>query len=304
MSACTQKSGENNRGTITISDDGGTTVILKERAKRIVSLYSAHTENLFSLGLDREIVGVYKNDAYPPQVKTRKKCDYRQDPEEILALNPDLVLVRPFIEKGYPDFIKVLRQNNIAVVSLYPKSLEEFGEYMQKLGILTGREKEAEEISKCFYQRLSYIEEICAKTDKKEETFFESTAHNYRTVRSGSLPDRAIAFAGGHNIAEDATPLSKTSSLAAFGLENLIARGKEIDFYIAQKGAMNSAVSRDEIRSRRLFDTIKAVHEDRILVIDEEIISRPGLRYIEGVTAIAIFLHPSLKEELEKEPAK
>jgi iron complex transport system substrate-binding protein len=35
-------------------------------ATRIISVYSAHTENLFSSGLDQEVLGVGTADIYPP----------------------------------------------------------------------------------------------------------------------------------------------------------------------------------------------------------------------------------------------
>jgi len=48
------------------TDESGSRITVKEPFKRIISLYGAHTENLFSLGLDLEIIGVSENEAYPP----------------------------------------------------------------------------------------------------------------------------------------------------------------------------------------------------------------------------------------------
>src|SRR4030065_480208 len=76
---------------IRLVDNTNKIIVMKNPAKRIISLYSAHTENLFSLGLDKEIIGVYKNDNYPFQAKSKKTYDYKSDPEKIIAADPDLV---------------------------------------------------------------------------------------------------------------------------------------------------------------------------------------------------------------------
>ena len=48
----------------TIIDDDGQTVSFSQPFSRIISLYGAHTENLFSLGLDEEIIGVSRSDDF------------------------------------------------------------------------------------------------------------------------------------------------------------------------------------------------------------------------------------------------
>ena len=45
---------------IQITDDDGKLIEMEKPAERIISLYSAHTENLFSLGLEEQIIGVGK----------------------------------------------------------------------------------------------------------------------------------------------------------------------------------------------------------------------------------------------------
>ena len=65
---------------------------------RIISLYAAHTENLFALGLDGGIIGVSRSETFPPRAKERPVFSYREDPERLLAARPDLVLTRPMID--------------------------------------------------------------------------------------------------------------------------------------------------------------------------------------------------------------
>ncbi len=50
-----------------IVDQAGRILTIDEPFKRIISLYGAHTENLFNLGLDHEIIGVSRHETYPPR---------------------------------------------------------------------------------------------------------------------------------------------------------------------------------------------------------------------------------------------
>ena len=102
-----QPAGEKTKqATIEFTDDTGKLVKLAKPAKKIISLYSAHTENLFSLGLDAEIIGVSMSENYPTAALQKTKFDYRADPERVIAQEPDVVLIRPFVKRGYPDLSK------------------------------------------------------------------------------------------------------------------------------------------------------------------------------------------------------
>ena len=124
-----------------IMDQGGRTLRVIEPFQRIISLYGAHTENLYSLGLDKEIIGVSPHEVYPPPALHKPVYTYHDDPEKFLAARPDLVLIRPMVDRGYPQFVKRLEKSGIAVVSLQPVSIDELYLYWEILGILTGRQQ-------------------------------------------------------------------------------------------------------------------------------------------------------------------
>jgi len=257
---------------IEITDSEGKLIKMDKPAQRIISLYSAHTENLFALGLDQEIIGVSTTDKYPPEVKNKKVFDYRSDPENIIVEKPDLVLIRPFISKSVPDFVQALESAGITVVSLYPNSFDEFDEYIMKLGMLTGKTEKAEEMLENFHKRIQEIHDKTKDIEPKSRVFFESTKEECRTVTKDSMAAKAIEFAGGQNIAEDAEPVSKTSSIASYGTEKVIEKGEQIDVYVAQKGAMNPDSSPEAIAARSGYSAIKAVKEGRVYVIDEKFV--------------------------------
>lgn len=303
LTGCAQQSNikggksDNIEAKIHFTDDFGQEVNLDKPAKRIISLYSAHTENLFSLGLDDEIIGVGKSDAFPPRVRTKEIFDYRSDPEKVITANPDLVLIRPFINRGNPDFVEALQKANITVVSLYPEKFTDFPNYIEKLALLTGKEEEAKALLAEFNNDLEEIQNKTAKIEPKVKVYFESTENEYRTITEDSMAARAISLAGGINIAKDAKPLREGTSIASYGAEKILEKAEEIDVFVSQRGAMNSGGDEDSISNRPGFHAIKAVREGRIYTINEKFVSSPTFRFAKGVQELARMFYPELMDD-------
>lgn len=278
-------------GTV-ITDRSGQRLTVNKPFVRIISLYSAHTENLFSLGLSDEIVGVSVTDDYPDEVNSKTRFSYREDPEKFLAARPDLVIVRPMIERAYPNLIARLRQSGITVVSLQPTNAEEMFAYWQKLGILTGRGKQAAKMVQSFQEEISRILSITAaiSMESRKKVYFEAIHRKMKTFAASSMAMHALQVAGGINVAKDAIQVRNTN-IAAYGKERILSHADEIDVYLAQVGAMNK-VDAGVIRSEPGFSVIKAVAQGQVFLIDEKIVSRPTLRQLEGIRQIAGLLYP------------
>lgn len=281
----------------TFVDDIGRTFIVEKPYQKIVTLYSAHTENLFYLGVSDKIIGVSQTSIYPPEAAFLPRYDYRADPESLIAAEPDLVITRPFIDRNYPDYIKVIRSAGLNVVSLYPASNKDFEKYIQILAMLTGSQEQAEIQILKLKENIKEIEEKVKGVQNKPTVFFESTKTNYRTVTPDSNPAKAIEYAGGINIAGDVKPIENGSTIAPFGIEKLMINAQNIDVYVTQRGAMNSGGSLISIPQREGFKAIKAVKYDKILEINEKIISSPNFRYHKGVNEIARILHPEIMDD-------
>lgn len=278
-------------GGIKITDDLNQTIVLVQPAKRIISLYSAHTENLLALGLEAELIGVSPTET-EPAAKNKPVFDYRADPEKVLAAQPDLVIIRPFIKQSHPDFVKTLEQANIKVVCLYPEKFEEFDSYITKLAVLTGREQQAAAKLAAFHAKLKEVADRTAKAAAKKQVYFEATATEYRTITPDSMAGTVLKLAGGINAAADAQPLKAASSIAAYGSERLLMKADTIDVFLAQRGAMNPGITPDAIKARPGFDKIKAVRDGKVYVIDEKLVSSPTFRLAEGVEQVAKLLYP------------
>jgi iron complex transport system substrate-binding protein len=292
---------------ISFIDDDGVQINLDAPAQRIISLYSAHTENLYALGAGDLVIGGHTTCVYPPEAVPLATFDYTGDPEYVIAAEPDLVLIRPFIRRKAPNYIKELEKAGVLVVSLYPENYDDFSGYIMKLALLTGTEEKAEQMLSDFYADIEAIAELTSTVADKQTVFFESTETNIRTVSADSMAARAITLAGGLNLAAGAEPMTEGSSIAEFGVEKVLQHADDIDVYISQRGAMNSGGNLISIGERAGYDTIKAVRNDRVYLINEKLISSPTFRYYKGICEVARFLYPELMDDLSgyenQEPA-
>jgi iron complex transport system substrate-binding protein len=278
----------------TIVDQSGNKIVINTPFKRIISLYGAHTENLFYLGLDKEIIGVSKNEVYPPPAMTKEVFSYHDDAEKFIAAQPDLVLIRPMIANAYPDFVVKLQKAGITVVSLQPRTIEDVYEYWRDLGRLTGRSGQAEAMVKEFEATLGHIRTL-VKTippDKRKKVYFEAIHSRMKTFSPASIAMFALTTAGGINVATDAKARHGTN-IAAYGKEHILSLADNIEVYLAQKGAMNR-VSIRKIREEPGFKVIRAVRSKHIYLVDEKIVSRPTLRLLDGIYEIGRFLYPAV----------
>jgi iron complex transport system substrate-binding protein len=278
-----------------VIDQAGRKIVVDKPYQRIISLYGAHTENLFSLGLDKEIIGVSRHESYPAQALTKPVYSYHDDPEKFLAARPDLVCVRPMIDRGHPQFVTQLENSGITVVSLQPATVSEMYEYWKTLGVLTGRQTQADEMVSRFQNISSNFKAVASSIAVKKKVYFESIHSKMKTFSPDSMAIFALVTAGGINVAGDAKPVRNTN-IARYGKERILSHAAQIDVYLAQSGAMNRPTV-SMIKSEPGFHVIKAVDNDQIFIIDEQIVSRPTLRLLEGIHAIGKILYPDVFNE-------
>ncbi len=277
---------------IVIYDDFGK-VVLDNFPQRIITLYGAHTENLFSLGVGDKIVGVSIHEDYPPPALRKPAFSYKDDPERLLSVAPDLVIVRKFIVNRYPNLVKQLKNAGVPVVSLSPENLEDFYKYLLVLGKITDREQKARRLISKFKKEVNKAKEKGDKVKKKKRVFFESIGKNISTTTPGSITAELLDIVGAVNIAKNAKPKSPGSRIASFGIEKLLDNADKIDIYIAQRGVMNRVKLRS-IYERAGFSEIKAVKEGKVYIIDEKIVSRPTMRLLWGLEELGKIIYPDL----------
>lgn len=260
--------------------------------QRIISLYGAHTENLLALGAAGQLIGIDRQSAHLTVLDGKPVFSYHDDPERFLAARPDLVLVRPMIERGYPRLIQRLADSGIRTVSLQPTTVDQLADYWRTLGRLCGRPEAADAMVRRFDDAVAAFKALSGTVTQPQRVYFEAIHSKMKTFTPASMAIFALETAGGVNVASDA-PVREKNNIAVYGKERLLAHADEIDVFLSQQGAMNQA-SVETIMAEPGFGVIRAVRAGRVHLVDEMTVSRPTLGLLVGIYRIGCLLYPDL----------
>ena len=184
------------------------------------------------------------------------------------------------------NLVNKLEEFGITVISLQPTSGPELYPYWNILGLISGYHREASQMSEIFQQRLA---ELSRKVDSvplssRPQVYFEAIHSRMKTFSPQAIAMFCLESAGGINVAADAVPRNNTN-IASYGKERILSHAQTIDVYLAQSGRMNR-ITVDDIVSESGFAAIKAISNKRVYLIEENLVSRPTSRLIEGMWQI------------------
>lgn len=247
--------------------------------QRIVSLSPSHTEILYALGLDREIVGVTRYCEIPRTAQARPvKIGGHLDPdiERIATLKPDLVVAGLWNLNQTPGR---LRRVGLTVIEVDTHSgLAAVEEAMRALGRATGREAAGARLAREFRARLDAVRTMGRALPRRPRIYVETFTRPLWSVGRGNYVHEMIMLAGGENIFDDLGQQSATVSP-----ELVIRRAPDV--------ILSFQAKREEIARRPGWDSIPAVREGRIIDdIPEGLLSRMGPRLPEAAEQISVRL--------------
>jgi iron complex transport system substrate-binding protein len=264
-------------------------VRLDAPAQRIVSMAPSNTESLFAIGAGDQVVGRDEFSDFPAEASGIPSVgggfgDYNN--EAIVDLQPDLVIAA---EINTPAQVKALEDLGITVFYLAnPTSLEEMYTNLATLGLLTGHEAEASNLIESLRTRVSAVEERLGEVSERPKVFYELDATDPNapyTAAAGTFINTLINMAGGDNVASDLG-----DQYIPISTEELLLRNPEIILL----GDAAYGINPEMVSARPGWEAIDAVKNQRIYTFDDNLVSRPGPRLVDGLEALAILLHPEV----------
>ncbi len=269
---------------IVLQDDEGRQIKLNEPAKRVVSLAPANTEIVYALGAESKLVGVTTYCDYPAEAKEKEKVGDFANPnvEKIISLNPEVVMATGGIQKGV---VEKLEKVGIKVFVIDPKNFEQLNQNIEKVGEILGFKEEAQELVSEMREKVQQVEEK-VKDLPKLKVFFEIYSQPLMTAGQNTFIDDMIKLSNGVNVGALAG-----EGYPQFSEEELVKENPEV--YIAAKGSMNDPA---EIKKRAGYRGLKAVKEGRVYVVDDNLVTRPGPRLVDGLVEVAKAIHPEAFE--------
>ena len=263
------------------------TVKLQGTPKRIVSLTPSNTEILFAVGAGKQVVGRDSFSDYPPEVKSIKDIGGsmgKYDTEAIVALHPDLVLAG---EINTTEEVNSLQQLGLTVYYLpNPTTLEGMFANLDTVGQLTGQSSQAVTLVKSLQARVAAVDEKIKPLNTIPTVYYELDATDPTkpyTAGPGTFVDLLIARAGGVNVGK-----SLTSQWAQISLEQLVVSNPSIIIL----GDSAYGTSADSVKQRAGWSSLAAVQNGQIYPFDDNLVSRPGPRLVDGLEALVKLLHP------------
>lgn len=275
--------------SIVITNPDGSEFKLDQPAQRVISLAPSNTEILFAIGAGSQIVGREEFSNYPAEAADIASVGGsmgKYNIEEITRLQPDLVLASPLTPAEALQSIREVTPNVYVVPN--PKELDDMYENLLAVGKLTGRQLEAELLVENLRLRSAAVLEKVAGVSAKPKVFYELDATDPAkpwTAGQGSFIDLLITMAGGQNIAGSLPEYTQLSQ------EELIIQNPDV---ILLGDALYGGITAESVAARPGWGTVAAVTNGRVLPFNDDLVSRPGPRMVDGLEEIAKILHPDL----------
>ena len=273
--------------TITLTDGLGREVKLTGPAQRVVSLAPSNTEILFAVGAGPQVVGRDEFSDYPAEAAAVDSVGGsmgQYSAEAIVALKPDLVLAA---EINTPELVKQLEDLGLTVYYLKnPTTLEEMYVNLEIVGQLTGQD--VTELVDSLKARVQAVDEKIAPLSSRPTVFYEIDATDASKPYSygpGTFGDLLIQRAGGANLVSLA---GITDAYPQVSLEQIVAANPSMIIL----GDSMWGVTPESVLARAGWEGLEAVKNNQIFAFDDNLVSRPGPRLVDGLEHLAKLLHP------------
>ena len=292
LTACSSISAvRDEKQAIEIVDGYGRGASIDIPVDRIVSLAPANTEILFAIGAGDKVVGRDEFSNYPEEAVEIPSVGgpYTDiSTETILSLEPDLVIGS---ELTPPEQIQAFEEMGLTVFVLAnPLDIKDIYNNIRLLSEFVGMEEEAEALIMDMQDRISEVEALVNSVEERPLVFYELDGTDPNapwTAGPGSYIDTLISMAGGINVgSEFDQPWVQLSA------EEIIAQNPEVILL----GDSIFGVTVEDVISRPGWDNLNAVLEDRVYPFNDDLVSRPGPRVVEGLEKLVRLIHPELFE--------
>jgi iron complex transport system substrate-binding protein len=275
---------------IVLTDGLGRTVTLPAPAQRVISLSPGNTEILYAIGAGSQVVGRDDYSDYPEEAKQATDIGGgfgELNTELILAQKPDLVLAGSLTP---PEQLTALEGLGLTVFSVAnPNDFPGLFDNIRLVAQLTGHTAQAQELNAGLQKRLAAVQQKLGTPANRPLVFYEIDATDPNapwTPGPGSFVDRLITLAGGENLGA-----KLSNEWVQVSIEELIARNPQI---ILIGDAFWGGVTLEDVRSRPGWKTLPAIQNGQLFIFDDNLVSRPGPRLLDGLEAMAKLLHPEL----------
>jgi iron complex transport system substrate-binding protein len=279
-------------------DDTGFVTSMDAFPNKIISLAPSTTEIVFAIGLDEKVVAVDYYSDYPHNFSAWIEAgnmtnigDFSNpNMEAIASLEPDLILATGGVQA---ETVGTLRELGYKVLVLDPADINGVMQNIELVGNATGKTAEAEELIASITNRIDAVVNKVASAASKPKVYYEVWFDSTSLWSAGSKAwqNELIEKAGGVNIFADQNLDYFQSSVEA-----IIERNPDIILLPAVGMGSGEQFwgSLDAVKERPGWNTISAVQNDELVLVDSNTIARSGPRVADIIEDLAEAFHPEL----------
>lgn len=255
---------------------------------RIVSICPSNTELIAYLGLIDQLVGVDNYSDWPEEIQQLPRLgpDLDIDMDKLEQLKPDLVVASlsvPGMEKN----IEELNRRKLPYVVFQPNSLEEIKENLLELAKLTDTLELGKQVAKTFDEILTQYKTLSEQV-QPTSLYWEWWPKPVFTPGKQNWLSYISHLAGGKNIFE-------TEDVASYQTtwEEVHKRNPD-HICLVWVGVAQDKVKPKLVIERPNWDSLQAIKEKQIHILDEPLYCRPSPRLLEGLVKLAAIIHPTV----------
>jgi len=279
---------------IEVQDAREKTISFKRSAIKVVSLVPSLTEYIFQIDKEHLLVGRSEWCRFPVEALDIKVAGGVDELDEatILAMRPDVVLMSKMMNEGAIESLELKemkvvvfdQQNWISIQSdleILGRIIDSTGDVKTLIGWMAGQQKSVND----------QINESRPHEGVRTAVLYD--LDNLYTAGPDTFVDEMINLAGGDNIANE-----EESQWPTLSLETLL--GKQPEVIIIAIDAENPTTMSELVRN---FSTsgnwshLEAIRDNRVYMIDRDLLTIPGPRQILALRQIASAIHPDLFEK-------
>ena len=247
---------------------------------RVVSLSPTHTEIMYAIDAGDQLVAVDEYSNFPAEALDlpNELSGFEPNVEAIAAYEPDLVLIGgdfnglgPQLEELGIDFFD----------GPTAQSFDDVYAQIDEVGMLVGRESEAEQLVATMQADIEEIVAAAPRTDPALSVYHEVDS-TYYSADSSSFIGSIYSLFGLENIADRAE--GESFGFPQLNAEAIISADPDLIFLPCGTFCFTTP---DEVAARPGWDAIAAVRNGDVIEVDEDVASRWGPRVVDYVRDVS-----------------
>lgn len=249
----------------------------------IVTLSPSAAEILFAVGAGNQVAAVSDFTDYPPQAAEKPIVGGFDGKtlslEKILSYKPDLIYMSDVMHNYMID---QLNSYGIKYYLSTANSIAGVEKEILEIGEITGHVEQAKNVVSQMEEKLASVKSQLPTGDVNyqggaQKLYYEVWNVPYMSAGAQSFINDVISAAGAQNIFSDVN-----DAYPIVSEESIISRQPEMIIIPASSG-----VTVADVKQRAGWQTIPAVQNNKIFIVDDNVYTRPGPRIADVVVELA-----------------